>query len=250
MSNFAQPDLTEHPPRSPRVRMSYLDRSSLGATLDSVSEAQCFGKTIPEAQRQSVARWIAGRQGLPGAYAGMFAPTERDALGSRLFTGEAVHSRVGVAHLLGEEGCRILASLRVEDRAVQAALGRAVEGMSIRIDEEERRSRRVGTYCCGTCSVGYWRNLAIHLFPRAEERLRLGMKALKQHRRGDGQWRRHPFFFTSLALTEIGAELAGEEMEYAATRWRKILPRLACSEGSVGTRRATVGRRLLELCET
>jgi len=68
--------------------MSDLDRSSLGVTLDSISESQFFGRTIPESQRLAAARWIARRHGLPGADAGMFAPNERDALGIRLFTGE------------------------------------------------------------------------------------------------------------------------------------------------------------------
>jgi hypothetical protein len=56
--------------------MSLLNRRSLGLTLDSVSESLFFEKPIPESQRIALAKWIASRQGLPGAYADMFAPTD------------------------------------------------------------------------------------------------------------------------------------------------------------------------------
>jgi hypothetical protein len=229
--------------------MTSLDRDSLGSTLDSISESLFFKKPIPASQRTTAAEWIARRQGLPGAYAGMFAPTEQDALGFRLFTGETVRSRVGIAHLLGEECCRILTVLQVNGRPVQAALSRAVQGMADRLESAERRGYSTGIYCCGTCSTGYWRNLAINLFPRAEERLRLGLDGLRPLRSGDGRWRRFPFYATCLALTEIGPDLARTEMQYAAARWRRILPRLAAAESPIAQRRAAVGQRLLERCE-
>ncbi len=139
--------------------MNCLSRNSLYATLDSISELLFFKHQIPESQRVAAARWIASRQGLAGSYAGMFAPTEQDTLGIHLFTGEAVRSRAGVAHILGEEGCRILALLHVP-------------------------------------------------------------------------------------------ELAKGEMQYAALYWRNNLKRLAAAGSSVARRRAAVGQRLLELCET
>ncbi|MGD0536474.1 MAG: hypothetical protein ABSC03_02385 [Verrucomicrobiota bacterium] len=229
--------------------MNCLDRNSLGSTLDSISESLFFEHPIPESQRVVAARWIAARQGLPGSYAGMFAPTEKDTLGIHLFTGEAIRSRARIAHILGEEGCRILTRLHVTDGQVQDSLNRAVRGMAARLAEAERRGYDTGTYCCGTCSAAYWRNLAINLLPRAEERLRLGLKELKNSRSGAGKWRRFPFHYTCLALTEIGPELAKSEMRYAAWYWRNNLKKLASAESSVARRRAAVGQRLLELCE-
>ena len=243
-------DRRHRPLRGARPTYPCLDRHSLGATLDSISESLFLAKNVPASQRTAAARWIAGRQGLPGSYAGMFAPTAKDALGFRLFTGETVRSRVGIAHLLGEEGCRILSVLQVKDPPVQAALGRAIQGMATRLEDAERRGCDTGIYCCGTCSVGYWRNLALNLFPRAGERLREGLKGLRRLRRGDGTWRRFPFYYTCLTLTEIEGDLAKAEMQYAATRWRRILPRLSSVESSIARRRAAVGRRLLKLCET
>lgn len=217
--------------------------------MDSLAEA-LFSKTpIPAARLAAAVRWIASRQGLPGAYAGMFAPTPRDAPGIRLFTGETIRSRAGIGHLLGEEACRLLAALAPKDRQVRAALDRAVHGMAARLDEFERRGCTPGTYCCGTCTAGYWRNLANGLLPRPAERLASGLAQLRQQRAGDGTWARYPFYFTSLALTEIGPALARDEMQYAATRWRPLLPRLTRAESPYARRRAAVGQRLLELCE-
>jgi hypothetical protein len=229
--------------------MNCLDRNSLYSTLDSISESLFFKSHIPESQRVAAARWIASRQGLPGSYAGMFAPTEQDTLGARLFTGEAIRARARIAHVLGEEGCRILTLLNVPDERVQASLNRAVRGFVARLEAAERRGYCMGTYCCGTCSAAYWRNLAINLLPRAEERLRLGLNELKQVRSGNGKWRRFPFHYTCLALTEIAPGLAKSEMQYAALYWRNNLKKFASAESSVARRRAAVGQRLLELCE-
>ncbi len=221
---------------------------SLGTTLESISEALFFGTLFPTARQSAAAKWIARRQGLPGAYAGMFAPTKRDWRGLRLFTGEPVRSRAGISHQLGEEGCRILWLLQMKDAAVQGALRRAIEGMTARLDQAEREGNSTGLYCCGTCSAGYWRNLALGLFPRAEERLGIGLERLRELRLGDGEWKRFPFYYTSLALTEIGPALARAEMQYAAPRWETLLPRLSRSTSRFARRRAAVGRRLLELC--
>lgn len=229
--------------------MNFLDQDSLYTTLDSLSESLFFQKHIPKAQCLTAARWVASREGLPGAYAGMFAPTARDTLGIRLFTGEAIRSQARIAHILGEEGCRILTLLGVTDAQVRVSLDRAVQGFVARLEETERKGCSTGTYCCGTCSAAYWRNLTLHLLPRSEERLRLGLDELKQARSGNGKWRRFPFYYTCLALTEIGPELAKDEMKYASLSWRNNLRKLSSAESPVARRRTAVGQRLLELCE-
>lgn len=230
--------------------MNFLNRQSLSLTLDAVSEALFFERPIPKSQQTAVARWIASRQGLPGSYADMFAPTEKDTLGIHLFTGEVVRTRNGIGHILSEESCRVISLLGVKDEAVKNSLNRALQGFIARKKEAERRGYcESGTYCCGTCSAAYWRNLAIRLLPRAEERLRLGLKELKRLRRGNGQWRRFPFYYTCLALTEIGPDLARGEMQYAAWYWQNNLKKLATAKNCLARRRAAVGQRLLELCE-
>jgi hypothetical protein len=230
--------------------MDLLDHNSLGSTLDAVSEALFFDTPIPEPQRLAVSEWIARRQGLPGSYANTFAPTEQDTLGIRLFTGESIRTRAGMSHILGEEACRVLALLRVNRRPVNDSFKRAVSGLAARIQEAETCGSPCGFYCCGACTAAYWRNLAAGLLPRAEARLVLGLAGLRNLRCGNGRWRRFPFFYTSLALTEIGPGLAKAEMQYTAGYWARNLTRLARAEGRASKRRAAVGQRLLELCES
>ncbi|PTY06175.1 hypothetical protein DB347_12040 [Opitutaceae bacterium EW11] len=224
--------------------------SSLNSVLDALAEPLFFGGEIPRDQRVAAARWIAARQGLPRSYGGMFAPTDGDAKGIRLFTGEPVVSRAGIGHLLGEEACRILTVLEVKEPVVQTALHRAVGNMSELLESSEKRGYDTSMYCCGTCSSGYWRNLALGIFPRSEERLHRGLRRLKDLRNEEGRWQKFPFYHTSLALVEIGPSLAKDELRYAARTWERILPRLARAKDRYAQRRASVGRRLLELCSS
>lgn len=229
--------------------MPLVHPSRLATTLDALAEALFYKRQMPASERNAATKWIAGRQGLPGSYADMFAPTAQDLRGLRLFTGERVSSRAGIAHLLGEEACRVLHALPAPTASGRAALQRAITGMSERLDDAENRGYDPGLYCCGTCSAGYWRNLATGLFPRAEERLRKGLLRIKALRGDDGQWQRFPFYFTSLALIEIGPDLARDEMRHAAPRWHRLLLRIERADDHFARRRAEVGRRLLELCE-
>jgi hypothetical protein len=228
--------------------MKLLNDNNLYLTLDLVSESLFFNQPIPDSQRAAVANWIISRQGLPGAYADTFAPTYNDTRGIQLFTGEAIRSRVGTAHILGEECCRVLALLNVKDKPVKQALDRAVSGLSPRITEWETGLGRPGLYCCSTCSAAYWRNLANGLLPRSEERLRLGLGELKKLRTGRDRWRGFPFFYTCLVLTEIGPCLARDEMQYTAAYWQRNLKKLSAARDRVSKRRAAVGQRLLEMC--
>jgi len=229
--------------------MSLLNQRSLAGTVDAVSEKLFFGETILAADRTAVAKWIAGRQGLSGSYANMYAPTKRDmGQGMRLFTGELLSTQVSAMHILGEECCRLLALLQVKDRHVQEAQQAALAGITARLNDAEARGCGIGMYCCGKCSCAYWRNLVVNRIPRREERLAEGMKALAQSRTGDTKWRRFPFYYTCLVLTEIGTKEAKAEMHYAAPFWEKNLKQLASSKECYARRRFAIGERLLAMC--
>ncbi|MBM4038298.1 MAG: hypothetical protein FJ290_07280 [Planctomycetes bacterium] len=241
--------------------MSLVRPDSLAATLDAVNEAIFFGRPLSKADRREAAAWIAARQGLPGSYHGMFAPTESDRRGGmRLFTGERVATRAATAHILGEEACRALILLggtgilpvahRLEACATQgAALARATEGMLARLRAAEERERHMGRpwlgqYCCGRCTAALWRHLAAGGLERAEHHLAAGVEALRLSRDGEGRWRRYPFHYTVLALSEMDISLAIDELRYAAP----ILQRLArrAPEGDAfATRRHTLAQGVL-----
>jgi hypothetical protein len=127
--------------------MRLLHTQSLARTLDAVEEALFFDETIPAAEARRVAAWLASRQGLAGAYAGMFAPTARDfGEGIRLFTGERITSGAATGHILGEEACRALRLLRVDSSEVGQALARADRSMDARLEESDTERRRRGFF--------------------------------------------------------------------------------------------------------
>ncbi|UCD09413.1 MAG: hypothetical protein JSU79_01875 [Dehalococcoidales bacterium] len=116
--------------------MVIINENSLALTLDSINEAFFFDRPLTPEEKTETAKWLAGRQGKPGSYCGMFAPTEYDLKnGVQVFTGEKITTRGAIKHILGEETCRALLSLSVTDNGVQAALNRATRGMMQRLNE-------------------------------------------------------------------------------------------------------------------
>jgi len=230
------------------VCITVVNPDSLAATLDVVNEAFFFERPLSKSDREETAKWIACRQGEPGSYANMFAPTESDYReGVRLFTGERIRSGAATGHILGEEACRALILLDVSSADVRNALDRAGFGMMERLKRSEASGTTLGTYCCGTCTCSLWRHLAVGGLESGERRLVAGMKALKAHREGNGRWRRFPFYYTLLALSEIELPSAVEEMRYASTVCERYLRRRP-EQNKIGERRRLLAERVLEMC--
>ena len=204
-----------------------IDRTSLSQTVDAINAAHFDGRTLTAAERGRAARWIAGRQGLPGAYGGTFAgfPSERSG-GIVLFTGERIAS-ASARHILGAETARALRQLRVRDSAVTRALQGADEGMMRRLARaaEDPRKRNPGLFCCGKCSVGLWRNVLAGGLDRREERLRRGALHLRSVRDGEHGWQKFPFWYTVLALSEMDNAEARAELKYAAPALERVASR-------------------------
>lgn len=195
-----------------------INPASLSRTVDAVIAAHFDGRTLEAGECGQAARWIAGRQGLPGAYGGTFAgfPSERSK-GIVLFTGERV-AFASARHILGEEASRVLRQLRVRDASVTRALDAADAGLMQCIERAAQNPRNTnpGLYCCGKCSVGLWRNLLAGGLDRHEERLRRGALHLRSMRDAKHQWRKFPFWYTVLALSEMANAEARTELNYAA----------------------------------
>ena len=225
--------------------MKIIHQSSLARTLDNINASIFFGEPLTKSQKTEAAKWIAARQGLVNSYANMFAPTEKDYReGIKVFTGERIRSGAATGHILGEEACRALLLLNVADVNIQKSLKRATEGM---LKALNREPKSVGTYCCGTCSCALWRHLAAGGLDKSEYRLRKGMKVLKLHRKGDGKWRRFPFYYTLLALVETDLPSARKEMQYAAPVCEMYLKRAPRKE-KYSQRRRVLAERVLEKC--
>jgi hypothetical protein len=127
--------------------MELLHTRSLGRTLDAMNEVLFFGRRIPKAEARRAAEWIAGRRGLPGSYAGMFAPTPADYEdGVRLFTGERIASGAATGHILGEEACRMLLLLDAASSGVADELAQATRSMDARLSESEAERPKPGFF--------------------------------------------------------------------------------------------------------
>ena len=223
-----------------------IERSSLSRTVDAVNAAHFAGSPLAATERGSAARWIAARHGLPGAYAGTFAgfPAERSH-GILVFTGERITS-ASARHILGEETSRALRLLRVRDRVVTRALAAADEGMMrcLARAAADPRNGNPGLYCCGKCSVGLWRNLLAGGLDRREERLRRGAMYLRSVRDGDHGWRKFPFWYTVLALSEMDCAEATRELKHAAPALDRLAQRPIPSAVFASRRHALAVRAL------
>ena len=225
-----------------------LSTTSLSETIDKINEAQFFHRTLPAGEKEQIAGWIAGLRGKTGSYHGMFAPTGVDfSKGIRVFTGEPITTRAGISHVLGEEACRALIYLDASDETVKDALRTAGQNMLHRLKQYETEGQVLGLYCCGACSVSYWRHVIAGGLDRNEERLQAAVSILKSCRTGDARWKRFPFYYTLLALSEIDSEPAINEMRYASP----ILERFLKSnriDSELIRRRRTLSERVLAKC--
>jgi len=221
--------------------MEYLDKNSLAVTLDALNDAVFYEHRLSKTNVRMISDWLVSRHGLKGSYANMFAPTESDfAQPVVVYTGEKLTSRASKAHILGEEAYRMLLLLGDKSVKVSRALKEADEGMFDRLSHEDRTP---GMYCCGTCSAAYWRNLSAGGLRSRDRELRAGLKNLKEHRDGKGRYRRYPFWYTMLALSDIDLPGVRQEIKYATPVLERFIRREPADRYSV--RRHDLAHRLL-----
>jgi len=192
--------------------------NSLSGTVDLISAAIYSGREIKRGDRLEASRFIASRQGLPGAYADTFAGFPHESKRIVAYTGEKFES-ASARHILGEECMRALRILDVNDKTVAQALERADRNLLERIsrcDELKTERNNLGRFCCPKCSVAVWRNVGSGGLNKNDERLRAGMASLKKARDGKGRWAGFPFWYTVLTLNDIRTPEALMELEYAA----------------------------------
>lgn len=195
-----------------------LDTSSLTKTIDNINAMFLTGETIAPAEGLEAARWIMSRSGEPRSYRGLPAPTPTDfEQGIRVFTGERLLS-ASARHILGQEAARAAWLLGRSDPAVRSDYDQATGWMHNTPDFEQR-----GTYCCGRCSLAFWRHAWVADFSNKEARLVKGLQQMKELRLGDGKWRSFPFFYAVYALSEVGLEPAYAELKYALPAMERFL---------------------------
>jgi hypothetical protein len=218
---------------------------TLAAAVDCLNEAQFYGRQLPSAEQDEAANFIASRQGVERAKAGSFGLTPAEcAAGIRVFTGELM-TDASARHIVGEECCRVLRNLNDPSEEVKRALATASTNLAEHILPRVDADNHPGVYCCGKCTVAFWRNIEAGGFNEPERRLDDGVQFLHNHRDGEGGWRRFPFYYTLLALSEIESPGAKAEIEYAAGVIRARLSRRP-SNDMYAQRRHDVMKRALE----
>lgn len=226
--------------------MKFIYKNSLADTIDAVNEALFFGKVITNEQKKEIAEWLASRQGIKGSYWGMIAPTEHDfETGIKTFTGEPITTGAGTSHILGEESGRLLMKLGVKNKETENALRKSTKRFETAMKRWLTAGYYEGFYCCGKCTAAYWRNLAAGGLKNQKKRLDMGMKYLYKARDGKGGWRRMPYYYTLLALSEIDSPLAKIELRYASPGLER-LARRASNGSKYQKRRKKLAEKILE----
>lgn len=227
--------------------MRIINPTSLNKTLDNLNQRLSEGKILSSAERKQLAKWITERQGLKGSYTNMFAPTESDFNGIILFTGDKLTSKASIAHILGEESLRALYLLNVKDKKVEVAFEKARSGIKNVLKKNYKLGiYPLGMFCCGKCTAALWRNISAEGVDKNKKALDSGIKYLRSMRDGKGKWRRFPFFYTLLALTDINLPSAKEELKYASELCRKYVSRKDNGDNYV-KRKKEIARRVLEI---
>ena len=232
-------------PGREEVGMKILYTNSLAKTLDALNEIFFLGRALPEKEKSVVVQWLAGRQGVHGAYRGMIAPTPLDyKRGIRLFTGEKVVSGAAIGHILGEEASRALILLDGSLPLAKDTLRRSNKGILKALMSCETPARVRGFYCCGMCTAALWRHLAVGGLRQSRKRLQAGLRVLKKYRDGMGKWRRFPFYYTLLALSEVGYSISKDEIQYVAPVCERLLRRYKAND-KIARRRRMLLERIL-----
>ena len=95
--------------------------------------------------------------------------------------------------------------------------------------------------------MGLWRNLLSGGLSRPEERLRHGVRHLRSLRDGEHGWRRFPFWYTVLALSEMNGKEATAELQYVAPVLERTASRPAASTVYAQRRQNLAARALARL---
>jgi hypothetical protein len=75
-----------------------------------------------------------------------------------------------------------------------------------------------GRFCCGRCNAVYQPTLKLVDPERYADQEPAFIEALNRDRRGGSRWGQHPFYYTLLALDEIGTDATRDELRAMARR--------------------------------
>ncbi len=195
---------------------------SLAETLWRLEEVRRGFRPKTEPQITEALDWVLSRQGLRGAYRGLFAPTEKDIRGVKLLTGEPIFS-AALRHILGEEALRTAIIWNLELSSTVKKAEESFIHFYGRVGDPPAKAS--GFYCCHKCTPAFLRTLAVVRPDGWEATLQKGVQNIRKKRTPDGRWRGFPFYYTLLTLSEINIPSAKFELRHAGTIAKKLLKR-------------------------
>jgi hypothetical protein len=199
-----------------------LVKDSLAETLWRLEEVRRGFRSGTDARLTEALNWVLLRQGLKGAYRGLFAPTETDLRGVKLVTGELILS-AALRHILGEEALR---TVLVWNLGSTSTAKKAKENFVYLLEKAGGSpAKETGFFCCHKCAIAFLRTLAVVKPDGWELTLQRGVENIRKKRTSDGRWHGFPFYYTLLALSEIDLPSAKVELRHASALAKKLLNR-------------------------
>jgi hypothetical protein len=194
---------------------------SLAETLWRLEEVRRGFRLKVDTQVREALNWVLSRQGLKGAYRGLFAPTEKDLRGVKLLTGESIFS-AALRHILGEEALRTVVAWNLGSSSTVKEVKESFVSLE-RLGECP--AKESGFFCCHKCTIAFLRTLAVVKPDGWRATLEKGVENIRKKRTLNGKWHGFPFYYTLLALSEIDLPSAKVELRYASVVAKKLLNR-------------------------
>lgn len=218
-----------------------IDEASLSRTIEAISARLAGGDLLSAAEREDVVAWLLGRRTRAERGGEMFAPVPGEfEAGVRLITGERLRTRVAARNVLTLESTRLLSVLAGKRADVGNALARTSLAM--------RHACFAVSHCvigeCAHSSIAYLRAAAADRTGDHRKWIEDHLDVIRDHRDGNGRWKRFPFHYTLLGLLEVGTPSANAELEYTRPACQRVIGR--ASNSDYATRRRRIVERVLE----
>jgi hypothetical protein len=99
---------------------------------------------------------------------------------------------------------------------------------------------------CTSASIAYQRFVTARGWQGWQQQTTHALEVLKEHRKGGGQWRKFPYFFTLLWLTELPLNLGEDELMYASEKASGYFKNQKLSNQPAGEMRELIVARALQ----
>jgi hypothetical protein len=199
---------------------------SLIKIVDRLNDIEQHGELLTISQKEEAKNFLARFFIDNPIYLGFHIPTLDFVQGGQLYTGERIHTRMGIHTVLSLEICRALLSLL----GYQPDL----EHIMNQVDSRLENKCYVRDYCitgeCVYAALTFWRYLLVSDWSDREQRLKNYLRILRENRDGYGGWKHFPFYYTLFVLQETQLPEAREELSYALPACHSHLPNLVIGE--------------------